>query len=87
MSSIKSQKVTELFSAVLAVVEVVGFGSELFLSLVTLVFFSEVLAVVEVVDIVEVVVVVVVVLSGPHLVFSLLNLRVLTLVQPASPTI
>ena len=81
MSSIKSQKVTELFSAVLAVVEVVGFGSELFLSLVTLVFFSVVLAVVEVVE------VVVVVGSGPHLVFSLLNFRVLTLVHPAWPTI
>ena len=65
----------------LAVVEVVGFGPELFLSLATLVFFSVVLAVVEVVE------VVVVVGSGPHLVFSLLNFRVLTLVQPASPTI
>ena len=65
----------------LAVVEVVGFGPELFLSLATLVFFSVVLAVVEVVE------VVVVVGSGPHLVFSLLNFRVLTLVQPACPTI
>ena len=33
------------------------------------------------------VVVVFVVVVGPHLVFSLLNFRVLTLVQPASPTI
>ena len=63
----------------LAVVEVVGFGPELFLSLATLVFFSVVLAVVEVVE------VVVVVGSGPHLVFSLLNFRVLTLVHPACP--
>ena len=68
----------------LAVVEVVGFGSELFLSLVTLVFFSAVLAVVDVVVVVEVVEVVG---SGPHLVFSLLNFRVLTLVHPACPAI